>query len=311
MEQAMAVIDIEDAVILGTDVSESLVDLADQTRRSVVLVRSGRYGSGSGIVWSSDGTIITNYHVVAGRTSAQVTFSDDSELRATVIAGDPALDLAVLKVAATGLPAAPVGLSQELRIGQLVMAVGNPWGRRGVATLGIVSALGEVPAPWRKEPSEYIRSDVMLAPGNSGGALLDMRGRVIGINAMIFGGDLSVAIPSDVATQFLSLAERRPMLGVGVRSVRLPFQLASRVGQERALEVVELLADGPAAKAGCVVGDLLLKLGGILIVDAQSLRAALEQHQTGARVALETVHNSTLTVRMLELQGMPKLERAA
>jgi serine protease Do len=191
------------------------------------------------------------------------------------------------------------------------MAVGNPWGRRGVATLGIVSGVGQVQTPWRKEPSEYIRSDVLLAPGNSGGALLDMQGRVIGINAMIFGGDLSVAIPSDVATQFLSLAERRPMLGVGVRSVRISSALAARVGQERALEVVELLADGPAARAGCAVGDLLLKLGGVPIVDAQSLRAALEQHLAGARVALDLLRNNTLQTYTVELQGIPKLGQAA
>ncbi len=100
------------------------------------------------------------------------------------------------------------------------------------------------------------------------------------------------------------------MLGVGVRSVRLSSALAARVGQERALEVVELLADGPAAKAGCAVGDLLLKLGGVPIVDAQSLRAALEQHLTGARVALDLLRNNTLQTYTVELQGIPKLGQA-
>ncbi len=307
----MTAIDFEDSVALGTDVSEALVDLADSARRSIVLVRSGRHGSGSGIIWNSDGTIMTNYHVVARHTSARITTSDDREFRANVLATDPALDLAVLKVDATDLPGAQVGLSKEVRIGELVMAVGNPWGRRGVATLGIISGVGEAKAPWREEPSEYIRSDVMLAPGNSGGALLDMRGCVIGINAMIFGGDLSVAIPSDVATQFISLAERRPMLGVGVRTVRLFSDIAKGAKQDRALEVRELLADGPATKAGVVVGDLLLKLGGTPLTDSQSLRAALEQHTTGARVALDTIHNGALVTRVVELQRLPKLERAA
>jgi serine protease Do len=138
-----------------------------------------------------------------------------------------------------------------------------------------------------------------------------MRGRVIGINAMIFGGDLSVAIPSDVATQFISLAERRPMLGVGVRTVRLFSDVAKGVKQDRALEVRELLADGPAATSGVVVGDLLLKLGGTLLTDSQSLRKALEQHTRGARVALDSIHNGAFVTRMIELQGLPKLERAA
>lgn len=307
----MTVIDLEDAVMLGSDVSDALIDLADHVRRSIVMVQSGRHGVGSGIIWHSDGTIMTNYHVVARHTSAHVTLSDDREMHANVLAVDPSLDLAVLKIAATDLPAAPAGLSTDVRIGQLVMAIGNPWGRRGVATLGIISGLGEVQAPWRKEPSEYIRSDVMLAPGNSGGALLDMQGKVIGINAMIFGGDLGVAIPSDTATQFLALAERRPMVGVGVRPVRLDNDSAARVGQDGALEVIELLADGPAARAGVGAGDLLLKLGGMPIVDATSLRAALEQHTTGARVALETIHNGAFITRQVELQGLPRPERAA
>jgi serine protease Do len=300
-----------EAVALGRDISDQLIKLADSARRSVALVRSGRHGAGSGIIWRSDGLVLTNYHVVAGRMEAYVVLSDDRELPATVIGAEPTLDLAVLRVAANNLAAAAIGLSQSLRVGQLVMAAGNPWGRRGVITLGIVSGLGQVQAPWRKEPSEYIRSDVLLAPGNSGGALLDMRGRVIGINAMIFGGDLSVAIPSDVATQFLLLAEQRSMLGVGVRSVRLPRELVARVRQERGLEIVELLNDGPAAQVGCMVGDLLLRLGNAPLTDAPLLRSALERHSPGARAALQFVRNGVSQTCIVELQGMPKPEQAA
>lgn len=310
----MASFQLEESVTtprLGSDISDALVELAARTRETVVFVRRGRRAAGSGVIWRSDGIIMTNQHVVAGHGQARVRFSDNRELPASVIASDPALDLAVLKVATNNLPAAPVAAVPVLRVGQLVLAVGNPWGQRGVVTMGIISGLGEVQAPWRAKPAEYIRSDVLLAPGNSGGALLDMHGRVIGINAMIFGGDLSVAIPSHVATQFVSLHERRPMLGVGVRSVVLPADLALQLHQQRALQVVEVLADGPVARAGCRAGDLLLTLGGLPLTDAQSLQTVLGQHTVGERVALECIQNGRRQTLMVELQGMPTVEVAA
>lgn len=195
--------------LLGSEAADALIQVANQGRQQIVLIQRGERGVGSGIVWRADGIILTNHHVVADHGRVTVVPSNNHRLAATVLASDPALDLAVLKVEAEDLPAATIGQSRSLRVGQIVLAVGNPWGQRGVVTMGIVSGVGEVRVPWLRRSAEYIRSDVQLAPGNSGGALLDIHGHVIGVNAMIFGGDLSVAIPSDVATQFLLEVERQ------------------------------------------------------------------------------------------------------
>lgn len=189
-------------VTIGAQTSEALSALADQARRSVVLVQSSPNGAGSGMMWRSDGMILTNQHVVAGSREVRIVTHDNREAWGEVIASDAALDLAVVRVAALQLPVLQGGV-RAARVGELVIAVGNPWGERGVVTLGIVNGTGEIAVPWRRRTAHYLRSDVLLAPGNSGGALLNMRGEVVGVNAMIFGGDLSVAIPTEVVDQFL------------------------------------------------------------------------------------------------------------
>lgn len=289
---------VEQAVQVGSlpgAVAEALAGLVTKVQDSVVLVRSGRRGSGSGVVWRSNGIVMTNYHVVADREQVTVLFNDDRELPARVIARDPVLDLAALSIDAIGLPAAEVGVSSSVRVGELVLAVGNPWGQRGVVTAGIISGVGEIETSWRRGKAEYIRSDVRLAPGNSGGPLLDAQGRVIGINAMIFGGDLSVAIPSHIATQFLMVAEgQRPMLGVGVQTVPLPDSFQSIAQRDQGLLVVELLTGGAAERAGLFIGDVLLDVAGKPVLDAHSLTYALAQHQAGEAVPVRYLRGGDL-----------------
>ena len=152
--------------------------------------------------------MLTNHHVVAGRTSgarAAVVLCDGRGFDVRVVKRGQGLDLALLRIeeAPHDLPAAPVGDSGSLRGGQLVYAIGHPWGRLGAVTAGVVSGLGPFEAPGHGGARAYIRSDVQLAPGNSGGPLLNARGEVIGLNAMVIGGDLSVAIPSDVVGRWL------------------------------------------------------------------------------------------------------------
>jgi serine protease Do len=179
-------------------------------------------------------------------------------------------------------------------VGDLVFAVGNPWGQRGVVTAGIVSGLGELERQRGEERASYIRSDVRLAPGNSGGPLLSAHGEVIGINAMIFGGDLSVAIPSHVA---LAWAERIPLkpvyLGLGVQPAELPDPLR-RDGQIRGLLVAAVAADGPARAGGLLVGDLLLRLDGAPLERSEALIAALAARRPGERVRLEIARGGAL-----------------
>ncbi|MBA3943732.1 MAG: trypsin-like peptidase domain-containing protein [Herpetosiphonaceae bacterium] len=290
--------------IQAPDAMREFADLAAASQRNVVLVKSGQRGMGSGVVWRSDGLILTNHHVVAGHAQAQVVLHDDRELTATVLATDPTLDLGVLQVDATNLTVATIRTTPALRVGELVMAIGNPWGQRGVVTLGIASGVGEVQVPWRPQTAAYVRSDVQLAPGNSGGPMVDMQGRVVGINAMIMGGDLSVAIPSSVVTQFLQVVEGRPLLGVGVRPIPLPVPVAARAGQAQALEVLDVVPGGAAARAGCQVGDLLLTLDDAQLTDAGTLRAALGQHPIGKRVRLRRMRDGKPSTVLVELAGV-------
>jgi serine protease Do len=182
-------------------ISEELTVLAEQIRPSVVQVASGRRGAGAGMIWREDGLILTNLHVVARSRGVQVLLDDERLLDARMVAHARSLDLALLQVDASELPAVTVGDSTRLRVGELVFAMGHPWGQRNVMTAGIVSGVGEVQVGGNGRTTSYIRSSVRLAPGNSGGPLVDARGQVVGVNSMIFGGDLAVSIPSHVARE--------------------------------------------------------------------------------------------------------------
>jgi serine protease Do len=264
------------------------MDLIDQVRPSVVQVHSAGRGNGTGVIWRANGAILTNDHVVAHANGRiEVVLTDGRALPATVGARNADLDLALLEVAAEDLPAAAVGDSAQLRVGELVFAVGHPWGQPWVVTAGIVSGLGEVPVRGVSEAgaphermAQYVRSDVRLAPGNSGGPLLNARGEVVGINAMIFGGDLAVSIPSHVASEWtVAPARGRTYLGASVAPAAFPAPLrrgawASRNG---GLLVVEIAAGGPAARAGLAAGDLLLDAAGTALEDVAALRELLNE----------------------------------
>ena len=178
-------------------------DLVQQVLPSLVVVRGHRYGAGSGIVWDANGLILTNNHVL-GRRTPRVLLQDDREYDSRLVARDPDVDLALLAIDAADLtPLKPAPVSP--RIGEMVFAFGHPWGQRNTVTRGIVSAL--VSAHNRRgDKLPVIRSDAPLAPGNSGGPLVNARGEVIGINAMIIGGDQSVSIAVSVAADFAKKA---------------------------------------------------------------------------------------------------------
>jgi serine protease Do len=178
-------------------------DLVQQVLPSLVVVRGRRFGAGAGIVWDANGLILTNNHVV-GRHLPIVLLQDDREYESRLIARDPDVDLALLSIDATDLtPLKPA--SAAPRVGEMVFAFGHPWGQRNTVTRGIVSAL--VSARNRRgDTLPIVRSDAPLAPGNSGGPLVNARGEVVGINAMIVGGDQSVSIAAAVATEFAKKA---------------------------------------------------------------------------------------------------------
>jgi serine protease Do len=183
--------------------TQVITELVEQVLPSLVVVRGHRFGAGSGIVWDANGLILTNNHVV-GRHMPIVMLQDDREYESKLIARDPDVDLALLSIEAANLtPLRPATVSP--RVGEMVFAFGHPWGQRNSVTRGIVSAL--VTAQNRRgEKLPIVRSDAPLAPGNSGGPLVNANGQVIGINAMIVGGDQSVSIASSVAIDFVNKA---------------------------------------------------------------------------------------------------------
>lgn len=192
---------------LSMHLTDSISDVVQRVQRSLVALHNGRHGIGAGIIWSRDGLILTNYHVVAhGRP--RVALVDGSEHPAERVAEDPEIDLALLRIESKDLPAALVADSRGLRVGQFVLAVGNPWGQRGAVTVGLVSSLARARTRGKRGEVDVIRSDARLSPGNSGGPLVNAAGGVVGINTMIVGGDQGIAIPSHVASAFVAQGER-------------------------------------------------------------------------------------------------------
>lgn len=245
-----------------------LGETAERVRRFTVLVQPGGRGSGSGVLWSSDGLIITNAHVARG-PSAQIMLWDGREFAAEVAARDAGGDLAALRIVAADLVAAGSRDSSEVRAGEIALAVGNPLGFLGALTTGVVHGVG----PLRGLGSRHwVQSDVRLAPGNSGGPLTDVEGRVIGINSMV-AGRLALAIPSNEVRRFLQGHAGKNWLGVTVTPVRLPRTSRQRFG----LLVVEIAPGGPAAEASLLPGDILLGAGEKEFRSVEDLSAALEE----------------------------------
>ncbi len=254
----------------------------------------GPRGAGSGVVWDAR-QIITNHHVVGNLETVAIITSDDRRLEARVVRSEPRLDLALLELNQSLTPAR-VGDSSTLRVGEIVFALGHPWGQPWVATAGVVSGLGETMMPERGmpgprgdprgagRPREWIRTDAQLRPGNSGGALLNARGEVIGVNAMVWHGDLGVAIPSQVVRGWLQSAPTSAAgfrLGVQLQAVALTHGLE----RSRALMVVGL-EDGPASLAGLSIGDVLIEVNGKPVADGDDLLEALAQIAPDSRLEL-------------------------
>jgi serine protease Do len=278
--------------------SSGLAEMIEQAQASVVQVRRGDRGAGTGVIWQAKGGIITNHHVIAHAGSKiLVELRDGRTLEAQIVDSDPTLDVALLNVPADDLTAVPFADSSKLRVGELVFAIGNPWGQRGVVTAGIVSALSKVKMRNSNRQLEYIKSDVRLAPGNSGGPLLNAQGHVIGINAMIMGGDLSVAIPSNVVSTWVAqLPLARITLGVQIQPAELPTKIQQELANEQTLGllVVGIVEGGLAELAGLLVGDVLIDIENKSLGDAATLRAVLVQNSSQETVRLRVLRGGVV-----------------
>lgn len=278
-----------------------LGETADRVRRFTVLVQPGGRGSGSGVLWSSDGLIITNAHVARG-PHAQITLWDGREFAAEVAARDARRDLAALRIVAADLVTAASRDSSEVRAGEIALAVGNPLGFLGALTTGVVHGVG----PLRGLGSRHwVQSDVRLAPGNSGGPLTDVEGRVIGINSMV-AGRLALAIPSNEVRRFLQGHAGKSWLGATVTPVRLPRTSRQRFG----LLVVEIAPRGPAAEASLLPGDILLGAGEKEFRSVEDLSAALEESRTEV-MRCEFLRGDYERVRKVSVQLRARDKRGA
>lgn len=226
-------------------------EIAERLRRSTVLIHSGGRGAGSGVIWSSDGVVMTNAHVIRG-SGVNVQLWDGREFEAVIRSRDPRRDLAELHIDAANLPAASVADSSAVRPGELAIAIGNPLGFVGALATGVVHAVG----PLRGlGPQTWVQADVRLAPGNSGGPLADAHGRVIGINTMV-AGRLALAIPSNSVREFLSAGPANAWLGVTVHPANIPRPGSD--GKAFGLVVLEVEPGSPADSASLLPGDILL-----------------------------------------------------
>lgn len=291
----MAIADFQAHTLL----TQEFETTAERLQDSTVHVRVGRMGGGSGVIWRPDGLIITNAHV-ARAPRAEIELRDGRTFEGEVIASDPQRDLAALTVNASDLPAVEVADSDALRVGQLVVAVGNPLGLSGALTVGIIHAIAPADTRSRRQaaagPQTWVQADVGLAPGNSGGPLADVAGRVIGINSMVAGG-LGLAVPSNAVTRFLAGREARPILGVITQPVMVPLEQAHIAG----LLVLETEPQSPAATAGLIVGDVLIGANGRPFTSAGDLAVALQHTGAGGTLRLDVLHAGRHVVRDVEL----------
>jgi serine protease Do len=281
-----------------------LGEIADRLRRSTVLVRPGTSkGNGSGVLWSSDGLIVTNAHVAQG-SRAEISLWDGREFRAEVTSRDARRDLAALRISAGELFAAEAGDSSRVRPGEIAIAVGNPLGFVGALTTGVVHAVGSLRGLGSQS---WVQSDVRLAPGNSGGPLADAGGRVIGINAMV-AGRLALAIASNEVARFLrgESGADSLRLGVSVVPVRMPRPIA---GRRFGLVLAAVEPGTPAASASLLPGDILLGTEQKRFTSVSNLAEAL-QGDAAAVLRLEFLRGDYERVRRVSVQLAARGQKA-
>jgi S1-C subfamily serine protease len=276
------------------NVSDAMAATVEVAGSGVVRVEARRRLSASGIVWSSEGVIVTAHHIVERDENISVGLHGSDTVPATLVGRDPTTDVAVLRAEAADLTPPTWAEAEELRVGHLVMGLGRP-GRSVQATLGIISALGEgwrTPAGGRVEP--YLQTDLVMYPGFSGGPLVDVAGRVLGLNTSALLRGISLTVPTLTLRQVVEMLlahgrVRRGYLGVGAQPVRLPAELEQKLGQETGLLLVSVEPGGPAGQGGLLLGDTIVALDGQPVRHMDELLALLSSDQVGASVPVRVV----------------------
>jgi len=314
--------DPEDEAPLLDAYSNAVVTAVDRVGPSVVHVdvrgasdsqrEVERRGSGSGLVFTPDGLILTNSHVVSAARSIQVSFADGSSAQADLVGDDPDTDIALLRIDGHHLASAALGSSRRLRVGQLVIAIGNPYGYQHTVTAGVVSALGRsLRATTGRLIDDVIQTDAALNPGNSGGPLVDARGEVIGVNTAIIPMAQGICFATAIDTAKWVVSEllrhgrvRRAYLGVAGATAMLPRRVVRffNLEQESGLRVESVEARGPAQLAGIEPGDVILGIGGLPVAGIDDLQKLLDESRIGKRTAVALIRRT----RKLELEVTPQ-----
>jgi S1-C subfamily serine protease len=258
-------------------------------------------GGGSASVITSDGYLLTSAHVVAGTRAAEATFADGTTVAVDIAGRDELSDLAVLK--ARGAVPTPVtmGRAEDLQVGQLVVAIGNPLGLAGSVTAGIVSGLGRsLPTKSGRVVDEVIQTDAALNPGNSGGVLADGRGRMVGVNTAVAGVGLGLAVPINASTHKIIAAlmhsgrVRRAWLGIAGAHIPVPPAAAAKLGTTHGLQIASVVAGSPAAQAGLRRGDIVLSVDGKNVVTATAIQQLMVEDAIARRIEMTVWRNGAL-----------------
>ena len=290
--------------------SQAVMRVAERLSPSVASLRA-RGGGGSAVAITPDGFLLTSAHVVQRSRKVRASFTDGRELMAEIVGTDPLSDLAVLRTSDDSLHAATLGDAEKLRVGQLVVAIGNPHGFAGSVTAGVVSALGRSLPTRSGAASRFvdnvIQTDAALNPGNSGGALADGLGRVVGINTAVAGVGLGLAVPVNEATRKVIGAlmtegrYRRAWIGIAGGPRPLPPRLATALDQRGGVEVVEVVPESPAARAGLRGEDLIVAVNGSRVEGVDDLLREVSGDLIGSRVHLDLVREG----QRLSLEVVP------
>jgi S1-C subfamily serine protease len=284
--------------------SRAVVGVAESVLPSVasLRVRTRRGdGAGSASVLTADGFLLTSAHVVEGSDGAEAAFTDGTVVGVDVIGRDPLSDLAVLRARGDVPPPVQLGDAAKLRVGQLVVALGNPLGLAGSVTAGIVSALGRsLPTRAGRVVDEVIQTDAALNPGNSGGALADSSGQVVGVNTAVAGVGVGLAVPINDTTRGIITTlmahgrVRRAWLGIVGAQMPLPPGLVTRTGRRNGLHVAQVMPQSPAARSGLRVGDIVVSVAGEPVASTTALQRAMVEDAIGRRLEITVWRNGAL-----------------